>query len=110
VADILGATLADGRPTLADVARRLKLSPRSLQAHLKAESTTFQAILGAVRKELATAYLERSDLTLSEITFLLGYADHSAFTRAFKKWTGHPPLRFRERHTRSGSSTPPAIR
>jgi AraC-like DNA-binding protein len=93
VADLLGSALCDGQPGLADVARQLALAPRSLQSRLKAEGTTFQAIADEVRRGLATAYLEQSDLTLTEITFLLGFADQSAFTRAFKKWTGAQPRR-----------------
>ena len=101
VAELLGRTLCDGTPRLAEVARALAVSRRGLQGKLKDEGTTYQAVLDGVRHELATAYLEDDRLSLAEIAFLLGYADQSAFNHAFRRWTGDSPLRFREREERS---------
>jgi AraC-like DNA-binding protein len=97
VADLLGRTLCDGTPRLAEVARALAISQRGLQGKLKDEGTTYQAVLDNVRQELATAYLEDDRLSLAEIAFLLGFADQSAFNHAFRRWTGDSPLRHRER-------------
>ena len=97
VAELLSRTLCDGKPRLAEVAGLLAVSRRSLQAKLKEEGTTYQAVLDSVRQELAVACLEDERLSLAEIAFLLGYADQSAFNHAFRKWTGDSPLRFRER-------------
>jgi AraC-like DNA-binding protein len=97
VAELLGRNLCDGKLGLPEVARRLAVSQRTLQARLKEESTTYQAILDSVRRQLATAYLEDDTVSLAEIAFLLGYADQSAFNHAFRKWTGDSPLSFRER-------------
>ncbi len=97
VAEALSRILCDGKPRLPDVARRLALSDRSLQSKLKEEGTTYQAVLDSVRKQLATASLEADELSIAEVAFLLGFADQSAFSHAFRKWTGESPLRYRER-------------
>jgi AraC-like DNA-binding protein len=97
VAEQLSRTLCDGKPNLPEVARLLAVSQRSLQGKLKEENTTYQAILDDVRQQLATAHLENDALSLTDIAFLLGYADQSAFNHAFRKWTGDSPLRYRER-------------
>lgn len=101
VADLLGRTLCDGKPSLAQVAGQLAVSQRSLQAKLKEEGTTYQAVLDRVRQELATASLESNAMSLAEIAFLLGFSDQSAFNHAFRKWTGESPLTFRQRERRS---------
>jgi AraC-like DNA-binding protein len=49
-----------------------------------------------VRKELATNYMQGTDKSVTEITYLLGFAETSTFSRAFKRWTGQSPTRFRE--------------
>ncbi|MCM1012326.1 helix-turn-helix transcriptional regulator [Brevibacterium sp. XM4083] len=66
-------------------------SPRTLQRQLKAEGTSFQAVLAETRENLARHYLVRNDLRTAEIAFLLGYTDTNSFYRAFKTWTGMTP-------------------
>jgi len=100
VTELLSGTLCDGKPRLPQLAKRLAVSPRSLQGKLKAEGTTYQALLDSTRKQLATAYLEDRKLSLAEIAFLLGFADQSAFNHAFRSWTGDSPRRFRQRRQR----------
>ncbi len=97
VARQLNRVLCDGKPALSDIARRLAVSPRSLQSKLSAEGTSYQKILDTVRKDLATIYLRESEMTICEIAFLLGYSDQSAFHHSFKRQTGESPLRFRRR-------------
>ncbi|MFC1706575.1 AraC family transcriptional regulator [Planctomycetota bacterium] len=101
VAELLSRTLCDGKPRLAQVAQPLAISERSLQEKLKEEGTTYQVILDSVRRQLAIAYLAEDKLSLAEIAFVLGYADQSAFSHAFRKWTSDTPLRFRKRNQRS---------
>ena len=96
VAQLLGAVLCDGRPTLAQLATRLAMSPRSVQGKLRAEETSFQKLLDLTREKLARRYLARTDTSVAEIAFLLGYSDQSALNRSFKKWTGQTPLGFRK--------------
>lgn len=84
-----------GTPTLDSTAHRLAMSPRTLQRRLTADGTTFQAELDSVRSQLAEVYLGNPRLSLGEVAFLLGYADLSAFGRAYRRWTGKSPAEAR---------------
>ena len=77
------------------VADALHMSPRSLQRKLAAENTTFRKLVEAVRQELAESYLADGSITQQEISFLLGFSTQSAFSPAFKRWTGFTPREFR---------------
>ena len=83
--------LPDGRMSDTKVAEALLMSNRSLQRKLEEQGTTFKSILTEVRKELALKYIQDSQLTLTEISFMLGFSEMSAFSRAFKHWTGESP-------------------
>jgi AraC-like DNA-binding protein len=87
--------LPHGRVTAPEIARQLAMSHRTLARQLSADGLTFSAILDEYRAEMAKAYLEQDDLTMSEIAWLLGYQDVSAFTHAFKRWTGSTPRQMR---------------
>jgi AraC-like DNA-binding protein len=50
-----------------------------------------------VRRERARAYLEERDVSMAEVGWLLGFAEQSAFARAFRRWTGETPTRWRAR-------------
>ena len=63
---------------------------------LRDEGTSFQAVREDVRRALAARYLE-DDLSIAEISFLLGFSEPSAFFRAWKRWTGLTPAESRER-------------
>lgn len=84
-----------GTPTLASTAARLGMSARTLQRRLTGDETTFQIELDSVRAQLAEVYLADAGLSLGEIAFLLGYADLSAFGRAYRRWTGASPAEAR---------------
>jgi AraC-like DNA-binding protein len=92
---ILGC-LPDGKPSAQGIARRLAVAPRTLQRKLQEEGTTFQAVLDAVRKELAQSYIRSGEYDLQTVTYLTGFANPSAFSRAYKAWTGHPPSEDRD--------------
>jgi len=79
------------------VAQQMHISERTLQRHLKQHALNFQEIVDEFRLQQSQLYLKQSR-RLSEIAELLGYADQSAFGRAFKRWTGETPKQFRERH------------
>lgn len=83
--------IAGGQYSMADVASRLAMSPRTLQRRLRDENTTFQRELDGLREELARNYLTKSDYTSGQIAFLLGYEDPNSFFRAFRSWTGQTP-------------------
>ncbi len=83
-------------PTQAACARKLGMSGRTLQRRLVEQDTSFRAELDRVREGRARMMLVDRGLSLSEIGWMLGFSDQSAFTRAFRRWTGVPPSRFRE--------------
>lgn len=83
--------LPSGNDTVEAVARKLAVSKRTLQRRLREEDTTFQRQLRTTREGLARYYLQQSELSAPEVSFLLGYADPNSFYRAFKSWTGQTP-------------------
>lgn len=87
---------ADGTFELAKVARALAISSRALQLRLEQEDTSFATLIDTVRRERALALLAEPDLPISAIATRIGFATPSAFTRAFRRWTGMPPSRYRQ--------------
>ena len=87
--------------TLDKAAAALSLSPRSLQRKLGEASLKFQDLLDAARKDLACVYLRDASLSALDVALLLGYAEQSSFTRAFKQWFGTTPSAWRGGQTRS---------
>ncbi|MEZ4688575.1 MAG: AraC family transcriptional regulator ligand-binding domain-containing protein [Bacteroidia bacterium] len=83
-------------PTIEQVASHLNMSVRSLQRKLKAEGKTFQELLENLRKDAAKNYLQNEDMSVGEVSFLLGYAEPSTFVRAFKRWTGLAPGKWKD--------------
>lgn len=92
---LLADALLDGPPTLDDVAKKLALPRRTLQRKLANEGTRFDALLDDVRRDLAIGHLRDDGLSVQETAFVLGYSDVAAFHRAFVRWTGETPARFR---------------
>ncbi len=84
-----------GSCTLENVARRLRLEPRSLQRRLKAERLAFRDLVDEWRRARALSLVTRTRLPLSQISEAVGYADQSVFTRAFQRWYGGSPLAYR---------------
>lgn len=93
----IAAELPGKEPSLARVARRLGTSARTLQRRLGAAGTSFAAVVDAVRRERAEAFLRAPDVSIAEVSFLVGFAEQSAFTRAFRRWTGTVPTAWRLR-------------
>ena len=93
----VSAALPGREPTLAAVARAVGTSPRTLQRRLGEEGAPFASIVDAVRRERAEAYLRAPDVSMAEVSWLLGFAEQSAFTRAFRRWTGVAPTEWRRR-------------
>jgi AraC-like DNA-binding protein len=89
--------LAHDRVRLASIAAGLGLSPRTLQRKLQEAGASFQQVLDAARHALAQDYLRQRGLSLADIAFLLGYQEQSAFTHAFREWSGMNPGAWRER-------------
>jgi AraC-like DNA-binding protein len=106
-ARVISETLNSEPPLLENIAEKLRLTPRALQNRLSQHGTTFERVLSETRRALAERYLRDTDLSLTEIGFLLGFSEQSAFTRAARGWFGRPPraMRNEARRTASGPST-----
>lgn len=87
--------LSGGVPSAEELAKSMHLSPRTLRRRLEAEGTSFKELLEALRKHQSVRYVSGHELDISEIAFLLGFADITSFYRAFKRWTGQTPLAYR---------------
>jgi AraC-like DNA-binding protein len=85
-----------GIPSLNEIAANFNVSPRTLQRKLKEEGISYQDVADEVRKSLAIHYLEEGGYPVKEISYMLGYNELSAFTRAFKRWTGRTPVSFQK--------------
>ena len=92
---MLRRSLTAGRPELRSIARELSISERSLQRKLNEDGHSFQSLLSDVRHDLACEYLSQPDYDIAEIAYMLGYNDAGSFYRAFQKWEGTPPARWR---------------
>lgn len=82
-------------PSLNDIAVTQSVSPRTLIRKLKRGNTSYNAILEDVRKTLAIDYLLRSSMSVTRISYRLGYQDPSNFGRAFRNWFGVSPGQYR---------------
>jgi AraC-like DNA-binding protein len=71
------------------------MSERTLARKLSDEGLNFTEILQELRRDLATRYLDDRKLHVSKIAWLLGFNEVSAFTHAFKRWTGKTPSEMR---------------
>ena len=91
------AQLAHGALSLPAIARALGTSERTLQRHLACQGCSFRDAVEEVRARLARGYLDNASTSLGDIALRLGYAEVSAFLRAFKRWTGMTPTQFRHR-------------
>jgi AraC-like DNA-binding protein len=78
-----------------DVAHGLGMSERTLLRRLSGEGLSFTEILQQLRRDLAVRYLTDRKLHVSKIAWLLGFQEVSAFTHAFKRWTGKTPSKMR---------------
>jgi AraC-like DNA-binding protein len=97
-ADRIAAHVASSLPggsDVAEVARAMHMSGRTLQRRLEQEGTTFSEVLDRARLEVARRALAAPSTTLTDVAFQLGFSDLATFTRAFKRWTGMPPGQWR---------------
>lgn len=96
VRDAIEALLPEGEPSAQSIAEVLNLSPRSLQRHLADEGCRYDLLLNQCRQNLALLHMSDPHSSLSEIAYLLGFADADCLSRAFKRWTGMTPLQYRD--------------
>jgi AraC-like DNA-binding protein len=109
----ISVLLPHGKARLPEIARRFNVSPSTLARRLASEGLTFAQIREELKLGLAVVYLQEADLPISEIAWLLGYQEVSAFTHAFKRWTGKTPreTRVQKKAARDGrpGQGPPLI-
>jgi AraC-like DNA-binding protein len=97
VENAIAPLLPHGKAKVSEIARKLGMSQRTFARYLAAEGLSFSVILDEMKFELATHYLIEADLPITTIAWLLGYQEVSAFTHAFKRWTGKTPKQARIR-------------
>jgi len=76
-------------------AKKLNMSRHTLYRKLKKEGVSFQSLAEEVRQAEAKRHLKENNISISEVAYLLGFSELSAFSRAFKRWTGESPAQFR---------------
>ena len=87
--------MASGDLSEENLARDLHMSRRSLQRRLAEADASYQSLVDETRRDMALRYLEDRGKSATDIAFLLGYSQQSAFTRAFRRWTGKSPSEYR---------------
>ena len=97
VRDLLRAALPQTL-SLDKIASQLHLSSRTVHRRLEEEGSSFRAIKEALRRDLALSRLSKTRDPISRVAADLGYADTSAFYRAFVEWTGMAPAHYRQKH------------
>lgn len=92
---ILRNVLCGGTGSVGQVSEFLSMHRRTLNRRLRAHGTTLKALAEDIRFEIARQLLEDTGVSVMEIATMLDYADRSAFTRAFKRWSGTTPAAWR---------------
>lgn len=92
----ISRSLSDGLPRMATIAKQLAMSERTLQRRLSANDLSFKQILESTQADLARNLLTQTDYPLSEVAFLTGFSEQSAFNRAFRRWADSTPSAYRK--------------
>ena len=95
VENVISLVLPHGKVSVEDTALSLGMSKRTLTRKLADEGLSFSGIFEQLRRDLAVRYLHDRRLHVSKIAWLLGFSEVSAFTHAFKRWTGKAPTQMR---------------
>lgn len=86
------------------IARLFSMHRRTLNRHLRTEGLAFRQVANQIRFEIACELLENTDMALSQVAAVLRYSELSAFTRAFRRWSGQTPSAWRSSHFRARKS------
>ncbi|QIG79164.1 AraC family transcriptional regulator [Stakelama tenebrarum] len=97
IESLLAARLHTGDHGIATIAREMGVSRQTLYRRLRAEGTSFAALLDGLRQRLACSYLDGGKISIEEAAYLLGFSDRTAFARAFHRWSGMSPRSYRRR-------------
>lgn len=95
VRQLIGESLRGGDARLEIVAQKSGVSSRTLQRKLREEGTSYQELLEEMQRTLSKIYLQKPEMAICEVAYLLGFSQSSAFHRAFRRWTGLTPKEFR---------------
>lgn len=87
----VASRLCDGHPSLPIIAAQVGVGARTLRRRLAERGIVYRDLVQQARRQLALRYLENTAMDLTEVAFLLGYSELSAFTHAFSRWTGTSP-------------------
>ena len=88
-----------GNPTVESIAESLQLSSRTLRRRLADEGLKLQDVKNEARAQRATFYLTQTQMPLSQVALEVGFSEMSAFSRAFRLWTGQTPQECRDLET-----------
>jgi AraC-like DNA-binding protein len=103
VENVIAPLLPHGKARAGEIARRLGMSQRTFARRLSSEGATFSDVLDQLRIDLARRHLSDSSLSVSEIAWLLGYKELSAFTHSCKRLTGKSPREIRSNTVRDSA-------
>jgi len=92
---VIADRLREGAPSVDDAAAALGISVRKLQRRLETRGSNFREILDVTRRDMAEEYMKDDTLSQTDVAFLLGFADQSAFHRAFRRWFEATPGEYR---------------
>jgi AraC-like DNA-binding protein len=97
---VLRTELLRGTCSANSIARLFSMHRRTMNRHLNAEGLAFRQVANQIRFEIACELLENTDMTLGQVAAALTYSELSAFTRAFRRWSGRSPSAWRSSHPR----------
>jgi len=95
---VLRSELLKGTCSANSIARLFSMHRRTMNRHLNAEGLAFRQVANQIRFEIACELLENTDMALGQVAALLRYSEPSAFTRAFRRWSGQSPSAWRSGH------------
>lgn len=107
MSELIYQRLLFGRTDVDSLGSKIGLGPRTIQRRLSEAGASYRALLEIERRKRAESLLKEQH-TVTEIANDLGYASHTQFLRAFGKWTGMTPGKYRNCISNSATSTPPA--
>lgn len=90
--------LPSGIPSVHQIGDHMGMSSRTLTRRLSDSGLTFRELTKQIQQQIAVDLLENSSSSIGEIAFQTGFSEQSAFSRAFKQWTGYSPLYYRNQH------------
>lgn len=102
----LSTRLSDGLPQASQIASDLGMSERTFYRRLSDENLSYRDVLQEAQSALAQTLLRDGKCSIAEIAFLTGFSEQSTFSRAFKRWVGQAPARFRQLAAQNDSGSP----